>query len=450
MVYRNFYLNIIIRVALIFLNSLWLAYEIANPPFVYTILFLGSLLLIQTYALIWYVNKTNRELSKFFISLRDKDSSFSIVGKEKGRSFRELAQTLNETAALIREARIEKEKQFRYLQFVIGHVGIGLIAFSGDGRVSLVNNSLLKLLDIKSLHQLNQLNRVCDGFEDLLLALKPGEQSVFKLTIKNEIMQLLIRMTGFKYQDEHLKLASLQDFRQELEEQEIRSWQKLIRVMTHEIMNSVTPITTLTLAIKRCLGNEEKIKTLEELEEEDIRDVVINSDLIEERSKGLIGFVNNYRSISKIDKLTLSDCKAEKLLTSTVNLFKEECRESNIEIGKNVQPQDLTLSLDEKLLQQVLINLVKNAMEAVKGVSNAAIHLSATSDSKGIAEIKVTDNGQGIPKEKLDEIFIPFFTTKKDGNGIGLTLSRQVMRLHKGSIKVTSIPGKKTIFSLTF
>ena len=429
---------------------MWLAYEIANPPFVYTILFLGSLLLIQTYALIWYVNKTNRELSKFFISLRDKDSSFSIVGKEKGRSFRELAQTLNETAALIREARIEKEKQFRYLQFVIGHVGIGLIAFSGDGRVSLVNNSLLKLLDIKSLHQLNQLNRVCDGFEDLLLALKPGEQSVFKLTIKNEIMQLLIRMTGFKYQDEHLKLASLQDFRQELEEQEIRSWQKLIRVMTHEIMNSVTPITTLTLAIKRCLGNEEKIKTLEELEEEDIRDVVINSDLIEERSKGLIGFVNNYRSISKIDKLTLSDCKAEKLLTSTVNLFKEECRESNIEIGKNVQPQDLTLSLDEKLLQQVLINLVKNAMEAVKGVSNAAIHLSATSDSKGIAEIKVTDNGQGIPKEKLDEIFIPFFTTKKDGNGIGLTLSRQVMRLHKGSIKVTSIPGKKTIFSLTF
>ena len=450
MIFRNFYRHVIIRVILIFLTSLWLAYEIANPPFVYTILFLGSMLIIQTLGLIWYVNKTNRELSKFFISLKDKDSSFSITLDDKGGSFRELAKTLNETADLIKEARIEKEKQFRYLQFIIGHVGIGLIAFSKDGRISLINNSALTLLGIKSLKSIEHLDRIYEGLEEVIMTLNPGEQTVFKIVVNHEILQLLIRMTGFKYQDEHLKLVSLQDFRQELEEQEVKTWQKLIRVMTHEIMNSVTPITTLTLAIKRCMSKEEGVKTIKELNEDDIRDVVVNSDLIEERSKGLIEFVTNYRNISKIDKLTISPVPIQNLLNSSVDLFKEDLVKSNIKIEISILPENLTVQVDEKLIQQVLINMIKNAIEAVEGREHAKIKISAFTESEGTQVIQIADNGPGIPYERLDEIFIPFFTTKKKGSGIGLSFSRQVMRLHKGSIQVKSDLDGGTTFVLKF
>ena len=352
MVYRNFYINVIIRVVFIFLTSLWLAYEVANPPFVYTLIFLGSILLIQTYGLIWYVNRTNRELSKFFTSLRDKDSSFSIVGREKGGSFRELADTLNETAALLKEARIERESQYQYLQYIVEQVTIGLISFSENSRVSLINDAAKKLLGIKSLMRLDQLNTIMSGFDRILIDMKPGEQTVLRLTIHNEVLQVLIRTTAFKFNQEQLKLISLQDFRKELEEQEIQSWQKLIRVMTHEIMNSVTPITTLTTAIKRCLSKDEKIKAIGELEEEDIRDVVVNSDLIEERSKGLINFVNNYRSISKIEKLELSTVKIAKLLKGIANLFKEDLTKFNILINQQILPEDLSFTMDKKLIQQ--------------------------------------------------------------------------------------------------
>ncbi len=450
MVYRNFYLNVIVRVTFIFFTSLWLAYEITNPPFVYTLLFLGSILLIQTFALIWYVNRTNRELSRFFTSLRDKDSSFSIVGKEKGGSFRKLAETLNETAALLKEARIEKESQFLYLQCIVEHVTIGLISFSTNGKVSLINNAAKKLLGIKSIVRLEQLNSIMEGFDRIVNGLNPGEQNVIRMTINNELLQVLIRVTGFKFHNEQLKLISLQDFRQELEEQEIKSWQKLIRVMTHEIMNSVTPITTLTTAIKRCLSTDENIKAIGELEEEDIRDVVVNSDLIEERSKGLIEFVNNYRSISKIDNLSLKNIPVEKLLTSTVNLFREDFKNFNIKTDTAIQPVNLTISLDEKLIQQVLINLVKNSIEALRETEGGRVELNANSEADGTPVIEVSDNGVGIPREILDDIFVPFFTTKKNGSGIGLSLSRQIMRLHKGTIHVASEPGKRTSFFLKF
>jgi len=450
MVYRNFYINVIIRIAFIFFTSLWLAYEIANPPFVYTILFLGSILLIQTYGLIWYVNKTNRELSRFFTSLRDKDSSFSVVGKEKGGSFRELADTLNETAALLKEARIEKESQYQYLQYIVEHVTIGLISFSANGKVALINDAAKKLLGIKSLTRLDQLNAIMDGFDRVLDEMNPGEQTVLRMTINNELLQVLIRATAFKFHNEQLKLISLQDFRQELEEQEIKSWQKLIRVMTHEIMNSVTPITTLTLAIKRCLTRDEEIGSAEELSDENIRDAVINAGLIEERSKGLIDFINNYRSISRIEKLELLSVKIAKLLKSASSLFKEDLEKSGIRINQRIVPEDLVFSMDEKLIQQVLINLVKNSIEALRKTEGGRIELNAFREMDGTPVIKVSDNGEGIPQEILDDIFIPFFTTKKDGNGIGLSLSRQIMRLHRGSIYVASEPGKKTSFFLKF
>lgn len=450
MVYRNFYINVIFRVLFIFFNSLWLAYEIANPPFIYTLLFLGSLLMIQTYGLIWYVNRTNRELSRFFTSLRDKDSSLTVLGKEKGGSFRELADTLNETAALLKEARIEKESQYRYLQCVVEHVTIGLISFSANGKVSLINNAAKKLLGIKTLIRLDQLNNILEGFDRILMKMKPGEQTVLRMTINDEILQVLIRITGFKFHNEHLKLISLQDFRQELEEQEIKSWQKLIRVMAHEIMNSVTPITTLTLAIKRCLKKDNEIRSTEELNDENIRDVVINTDLIEDRSKGLINFVNNYRSISKINKLEISKVSVSKLLRNIPNLFTKELEQFRIRVNRRIVPEDIAFSMDEKLIQQVLINLVKNSIEALEEKEDGQIELYAYREANGTPVIEVTDNGPGIPREIVDDIFIPFFTTRKNGSGIGLSFSRQVMRLHRGSIHVTSDPGKKTAFFLKF
>ena len=439
MVFRRFHIQTIIRVFLILATSTWLGLELFNPPNAYTIVLLASLLLIQTALLIRYVNSTNRELARYFVSLRDQDSSFTIVPEDSKGSFSEVVEVINETRQLIQDARIDKEKQYRYLQIIINHMDIGLLSFHVDGNIEHYNRAARDLLGTGELTRLNSLNTMHPDLESILQAMEPGQSKILTILSAADKVQLLFKMSELVYEDHPLKLVSIQDVNTELDERELVSWKRLIRVLNHEVMNSLTPIRTLTHAIDRSLEEIPPGQFGEGIAS-DIRD---NTRLIEKRSSSLVEFVSRYREITRINELVLQDIDIPALLHEAASLLQEDIQDQQIDCQVKAQTKVLRLQGDENLLKQVVINLVQNSMEALKESQSGTIKLSASED-KGHAVIKVEDNGPGIRPEHMEEIFTPFFSTREDGSGIGLSFSKHIIRLHGGTMSLWSEAGKGT------
>jgi len=258
-----------------------------------------------------------------------------------------------------------------------------------------------------------------------------------------------MKATKMISQGEEYTIFTLHDIRSQMEEQEINAWKKLIRVITHEIMNSITPITTLTLAIRKKLTGTKRGKGKTEIRNDDIDVALSSTEIIEERSKGLIHFIDNYRKITKLPPLQLTGCDIPELFERIRMLFHQELQKNNIELMTEVH-QTKSFKGDPQLVEQVLINLVKNSIEAFEAQPHPRIILKSLYDKDQRTVIAVMDNGAGIPQENMEEIFVPFFTTKEQGSGIGLNVCRQIMQLHKGEIFVNSGVGKGTSANLIF
>ncbi|KPK86685.1 MAG: hypothetical protein AMS27_04410 [Bacteroides sp. SM23_62_1] len=450
MVFKRFYVQIVIRITLILAFCLWFGFEFHDPPNFYTIIFLGLLIIIQVLLLIRYVNRTNRELSKFFISLKDKDSSLRLSPDDQYGTFRELADILQETADMLKDARIEKEKQYRYLQFIIEHVDIGLLSFQQDGRIIHYNPAARKMLRMERVTGLESLNTIYPEFKQILLDLAPGRSTMIRISLGDEMLQLLIRSTDFIFEKDKLRLISFQDVKQEMDAQELLSWQRLIKVLNHEVMNSLTPIRTLTHAIRRSVAELKPGKDNVTFDHSLFADILKNANLIEERSTNLVNFIKQYRDITKIEKISPETVPVRGLFTQITGFLKEELAQKNITCEVSVTPENLEILCDPSLVEQLLINLLINAIEALNGCSGPVIRLRAFLQENSHVMVQVSDNGVGIPADKSDEIFTPFYSTKKGGTGIGLSFARQVMRLHGGNISVQSVPGKETVFTLVF
>ncbi|UCH20347.1 MAG: hypothetical protein JSU83_17590 [Deltaproteobacteria bacterium] len=270
-----------------------------------------------------------------------------------------------------------------------------------------------------------------------------------KLQQGDDLLQLSIYATGFILRKQQLMLVAMQNIQNELEEKEMKSWQNLIRVLTHEIMNSITPIASLSSTAYGLLKNNQECEAPESMNEiiGDVRDAV---NTIEKRSKGLLDFIENYRKLTRIPKPDFRIVQVKDLFERVGNLMKDQLEHQAIDFTIQVDPESLEITADWALIEQVLINMCKNSVEAVQGIRNPKIALTAGTDGLGNPVIKVIDNGKGISEEVAEKIFIPFFTTKPQGSGIGLSLSRQIMRLHKGTLSVTSKPGVETTFVLRF
>ena len=267
---------------------------------------------------------------------------------------------------------------------------------------------------------------------------------MIKMTIQNRLLELSVSVADFKLREVPYKLISFQNIQKELEEKELDAWQKLIRILTHEIMNSVTPITSLASSINSLIADNSK--TLDEEEMEDIRDGIY---AIQKRGEGLLHFTETYRSLTKIPPPKFQLVEAQPLLERLHILFKPVLKKYGVQLNLKLPSNMVVFIADVELIEQVIINLLKNAIEAAREVTNPTIEIRATKTNEGKTFIEIQDNGKGIPQEVLDKIFVPFFTTKKEGSGIGLSLSRQIMRLHKGNIDVNSVIGKGTVFTLS-
>ncbi|MBD3415226.1 MAG: ATP-binding protein [Candidatus Aminicenantes bacterium] len=442
MVYKNFRINCILRICILGLTLLSFFLILTQTTLYSALIILGFLIIYQTYALIHYVEKTNRDLTHFFDSIRYSDFSQSFKYEGRGQTFDSLKNSFTEVMNAFRKTRTEKEQQARYLQTVVRHIGVGLIVFQPDGEVELINKAAKQLLGINQLKNIKSLQSLSPKLVNTLLKLKPREKNTVKIDINNETLHLSVYGTEFKLGGNKYFLVSLQNIHSELEETEIEAWQKLIRVLTHEIMNSVTPISSLASTIN---GLVHKNMVSEALT--DIKDA---AQTIKKRSQGLMHFVDAYRNLTLIKKPNFQIFQIKELFLRVEKLMQKDFKDKGIQFLVKVQPQTLELTADTELIEQVLINLLLNAQQAVEGCENAEVNLEARLDKRGKIILEVTDNGPGIPNENMEKIFIPFFSTKEGGSGIGLSLSRQIMRLHKGSIGVHSQPYSETSITLIF
>lgn len=455
--YRHFRTQVLLRVVLLgatLLGAVLLA--VLTTSYVAAGL-VGALAVYQVISIIRYVERTNHDLSRLLQSIQYSDFSQSFTARGRGASFEELAEAFREVMDDFREARAEKEESYRYLETVMQHVGIGLISFRQDGEVELINTAAKRLLRVPRLKQIGDLVPISRELVDTLFRLRSGEKALVKVVDEDDLLQLSVYATEFRMRDDLYKLVSIQDIQSELEEAEVEAWQKLTRVLTHEIMNSVAPIASLAATANGLLEETETLPengaTAAEEEAlaadtmEDVRGAVRT---IERRSHGLLNFVQAYRRLTRVPTPNFEIIPIPQLFRDVADLMRSDMEARGVRFESTVQPERLDLTADPALIEQVLLNLVKNAMQAAEGTPAAEVRLEAHLGPRGRPVIQVIDNGPGIVEEAMEKIFIPFFTTKKDGSGIGLSLSREIMRQHGGTLTAVSEPGERTVFTLRF
>jgi two-component system, NtrC family, nitrogen regulation sensor histidine kinase NtrY len=442
--------NIIIRVSLILVLSILLGYLVFKAETLRFSIICSAAVITLTINLISYLNRTNRNIKFFFDSVRNDDSNLSFPVDNKTTSLRELNRSMNRVNQQIQHLKIENRQQEQYFRKILEHLGTGIITYNNKGFIFHANSAAKRLLSLDVLTHLQQIEKIDKKLFLILKDLKPFERHLVALNTKQGEIQLSLKSTSFGLDNNELIILSIQDIKHELDEKEVDSWMRLIRVLMHEIMNSITPITSLSESLSTIYRSGDKPVSPEEVTEKTIATTLQGLNVIREQGKGLMEFVESYRKLTRIPKPELKPFKVSDLYSRVKILTDSLDKGANSEIYFNSEDPDLEIFADENLISLILINLIKNAVEANEKNPECKIIINALLDHENNPEICVSDNGPGISKENLEEIFIPFFTTRENGSGIGLSISRQIMGAHGGTLKVRSIPGKETVFCLNF
>ncbi len=426
-----------------------LAYVVFESPNSVNSTFLILVITIQIYFLIRSIDKTNREITSFLSSIKYDDFTTTYPTSGRGQSMNELYNEFNNVIKKFREIRADKEANYHYFRTIVQHVGIGLITFNKLGDIQIINSSAKKLIGVESLNNIFELSKVSAKLVESLVKLKTGGSALIELTNEGTKTQLSVYVIELVLRGEEFKLVSVQNIQSELEEKEMEAWQNLIRVLTHEIMNSVTPLSSLAATVETNLVDN--IEDDVPIEKEELEDIYLAVQTIKRRSEGLIRFVTDFRNLTRIPEPKLQEIEVKKVLDHISLLLNHEMASKDIDFRLNIVPTGLMFNIDKELIDQVLINLLQNAIHALDEIeSDKMIILNAFINEYGRPTLTIRDNGVGIDEEALGKIFIPFFTTKKQGSGIGLSLSKQIMRKHGGAITVKSVMNEGTEFTLRF
>lgn len=445
---RHFYFQLILRVFLILGNSLALAFGVAWEKYTLAgVLFL--LLGAQVYALIVFINATNRKLAYFFDAIRNEDFTLRFPEGVSIKSFKELNSSLNRVNGLIHEVHLQMQLRERYYQEILKQASIGIMTYNEKGHILFANPTLERLLDHSPLNHIKQLMQVDEKLYRIFKDFKPFDHKLFQLANEREQVQLALKSTSLILDGQTLLLVVVQDIHRELDEKETESWMRLIRVLTHEIMNTITPIVSISDSVIRYFKEDGKVVPKEQLGEEQIANTLKGLEVIKDQGRDLMDFVQSYRSLLHVPEPDRSLVKGRELLDK-IQVLMSARLPGNLDFGISCNPEGLEFFLDEKQIVQVLINLTRNALQAVDGKEDGRVRILAGIEANGTKYIEVVDNGPGVSPEQMEEIFVPFFTTKSEGSGIGLSLSKRVMQLHGGNIQVRSFPDKETFFRLSF
>ncbi len=447
MVSRSIYYQLIFRIVLMAISALLAAYLFFHqnylPCGIIVLLFIG-----QAYGLIYYVNQTNRKIAYFFDAIKNEDFTLRFPEKLSVKSLKELNHSLNMLNSMIQDIHLKKQAQEQYYQEILRQADIGIFTINPKGHILYANPTVQDLLNYRPLNHIKQLKQVDPNLYGLFESLGPFENTICSLGNERGKRELSLKCTPITIEGKKLLLVIVHDIQKELDDKETDSWVKLIRVLTHEIMNTITPITSISESILKYYKTGNELASPEALGEIQIRNTAKGLEVIKEQGNDLMSFVQSYRTFLSVPEPDRELIPAQKILEKVRLLLQEYTGEHAIALDINCEPEELALYIDEKQLTQILLNLGKNAQQAIEGQKDGRIVIRAGITEQGKKYISVTDNGPGIPPQLLDEIFVPFFTTKKTGTGIGLSLSKQIMRLHGGSIRAVS--NGSTTFTLTF
>ncbi|WP_430817088.1 sensor histidine kinase [Carboxylicivirga sp. RSCT41] len=442
MSYKHFSVSIVIQACLLALTPLIVLLIWPYEKFFVFRYLLAVTYIVQVILLIRRVRKTNRELARFIESFGFGDTTIHFHTSDQDGSFQDLFESFNQVVKAFRQLKLDKEKEYLFFETALKKIGVAIIVVNEHGNVTMTNDALLRLLNINYLHRIDRLNTFKPGLADELMQLQPNQQKLIELMVDNRMLQVALTSVMMKKEDKTLRLLAFQDIRSEIEQKELESWQKLIRVLTHEVMNSLSPINILSAGLKNRFQSSETPVTIDDDER---LEMIEGLNAIHTRSKGLTSFVESYRSMAGLKSAQTKSCNIYDLLTRIQALYTNNGDAFDLRVDCDKQ---LNYFIDEKLLEQSLINLVKNSIEALDK-DEARISVKAQLQAHKL-EIRVSDNGKGIPREELDKVCVPFYTTRTGGSGIGLALSQQVMRLHGGQLKIQSEEGKGTVVSLLF
>ena len=447
--FKSFRLNVVLRVALFVALAFIALWGAINTDWQVTPPVAALLAIAMLVELVRYVESVNRELAAFLEFIAHDDFSTSFPIRTKGRVFDDLEDAYGVLLRKYRGLNEARELNHRYLEALVEHISTALLCLDDEGEVTLMNRQAKRLFRIPHLHSLQSLQRIDPALPAEIESLADGDRLLIRPRIDGEPLQLAVYLTEFRLLDRNYRLISFQNIRDELEQREIDFSQKLIKVLTHEIMNSVTPIIALCKVVEESLAPAAAgTQRPDELPDaDDLRRSVAS---IQSRGDGLLRFVQAYRSLTSLPKPNRRRFDVGDLLAQTVTLLKPTLEPAGVRLETRIEGEGLEIEADPEQIQQVLINLVRNAVEALDGQADGRIVLGAARDGDGRTAVRVTDNGPGIPEEHIENIYVPFFTTKRGGTGVGLSVSRQILFLNRGLISVRSAAGRGAEFTLQF
>lgn len=455
MIYKRFFLVIVIYLIGIILLAFAFVVS-AQKDLTYSLISISGLVIITVSFGIW-LNRTNKKLAFFFSAVRNEETSLFFPQGIGFSNEKLLNKSLNDLNTRLKNARINIELQEKFYQSLMEKINTGIISFSENGVVEFTNPEVKRMFDLDQISHISRLSVIDIKLVELLEKIKSGEQKRINVKVDQKLLSLAVHAQSLIIQQREIKIVTLQDIKSELDIHEMDSWQKLIRILNHEIMNSVAPITSLSNTISRFYKSGEEQVSPDLVTPRIISDTIRGLNIIEDHGRGLIRFVESYRSLTQLPKpefIRVNIVEFFERVTILINSYIE----SDCDLVRNrplitsiINPEDLTLMADDKLLAQVFINVMKNSLDVFKKTEQGdKIILKGAKTNDGRIILSVQDNGPGMDAETTEKIFIPFFTTKESGSGIGLSLSREIIRLHNGNISCYSIPGSGTKISMIF
>ncbi|MFA6482927.1 MAG: ATP-binding protein [Bacteroidales bacterium] len=441
---KYYYHMMMIRLLLIVLTTFLLWWSLGNWPLT---IVSAVLLVAQVTALLYTMNQTNRKISFFFEAIKNDDSTLFFPVITNNRTIRELNNSLNEVNELVKQIRQEVQTQEKYYQMLLEQAETGILSIDEKGHIKYSNRAARNYLQVETLTHINQFQRIDQGLWEVLKSMEPGLKYHLKFQTEKDRYDISLKSSRIMVKNQKILLVVLQDIRSEMEDKEAESWIKLIRVLTHEIMNSISPITSLSETLTHYLAGQPGETERYMSDGEKLDKAVTGLNVIREQSQSLLHFVESYRNLTRLAKPDIKPFAAVGMTGKLMTLCQTHDNFSEVDLVLTIDPPDHVMVGDQDQIVQVLMNIVKNAYESVAGMHGARIIIGISASIKG-TNITVKDNGPGILPENLSDVFTPFFTTKESGTGIGLSLSKQIIRNHGGTLTVQSKVFEETNFTI--
>jgi two-component system nitrogen regulation sensor histidine kinase NtrY len=447
MIFNRYEWRLVLRVVLLFITLTGASILVVTQNTLFLVIVV-PLTVYEVLDLIRFQKKAQDEVSQFVESIHYRDFSRHFDVRKAPNELKPLRKGFNEINSTFKLISRERETQYHYLQKILELVDTGILSYEQEtGETGWMNEAFKTLIGVPYLKTIHSLEKREEKLYGELIKIKPGDAKILTITRNQQLVKILVTASIVRSEDKIYKLIAFQNVSEALDETESQAWQKLLSVMTHEIMNSVAPISSLADTMKNRLQSPEIKNSPVSTHLEDLE---LGIDTIKRRSEGLLKFTESYRSLNKITRLDLSKILVRNIFEELNSLMRPSLEKKKIELEIILRDPTLSIEADHNLVEQVMINLLVNAVEAVKEKESPRITLSAEILPNNKTILKISDNGMGMPPELLDKIFIPFFSTRKNGSGIGLSLCKQIMLLHKGTIQVQSTAGMGTSFLLQF